>query len=178
MDQSNISNEFLYVLSTISRQLSTQWRKEVTLVFGIIVCTTLNKDQRMERRDFSEEIRKKKKTDQHVKSKAYRASSSKQLPAPVITVAIIFRKFKAHESIANLPECGQTRKINHRLNRRILWMAEKTSQQKYPEKQAELQGQAISVSDRTISNLWATMSSKERTQLKNKVKKKKPTKIC
>lgn len=71
------------------------------MLFGIIVCTTLNMDQRKQRRELSEEIRKKI-IDKHGKGKGYK-TISKQLDVPVTTVANIIKKFKVHGTVANLP---------------------------------------------------------------------------
>lgn len=118
------------------------------MLFGIIVCTTLNMDQRKQRRELSEEIRKKI-IDKHGKGKGYK-TISKQLDVPVTTVANIIKKFKVHGTVANLPGHGRKRKIDPRVNRRIVRMVEKEPRITAKEIQAELQGEGTSVSDRTI----------------------------
>lgn len=116
------------------------------MLFGIIVRTTLNMDHRKQRREFSEEIRKKI-IDKHGKGKGYK---TKQLDVPVTTVANFIKKFKVNGIVANLPGRGRKRKIDHRLRRRIVRMVEKEPRITAKEVQAELQGQGTSVSDRTI----------------------------
>ena len=115
------------------------------MLFGIIVYTTLNIDQRNLRRDFSEEIRK---TIIDKCGKGYK-TTSKQLDVPVTTVANI-KKFKFHGTVANLPWRGRKRNIDPRLNRRIARKVEKEQWITAKEIQAELQGEGTSVSDGTI----------------------------
>lgn len=98
-------------------------------------------DQRKKRRDLSEEIRKKI-IDKHGKGKGYK-TISKQLDLPVTTVANI-KKFKVHGTVANLPGQGRKRKVDHRLNRRIVRMVEKEPRITAKEIQAELQGEGTS----------------------------------
>ena len=80
------------------------------MVFGIMVCTTLNMDHRKLRTELSQEIRKNI-IDKHVKGKGYK-TISKQLDIPVTTVAHIIQKFKVQGTVANLPGCGRKRKID------------------------------------------------------------------
>ncbi|MGH0145201.1 UNVERIFIED_CONTAM: hypothetical protein FKN15_071268 [Acipenser sinensis] len=79
-------------------------------------------DQRKQRRELSEEIRKKI-IDKHGKGKGYK-TISKQLDVPVTTVANIIKKFKVHGTETNVPGRGRKRKIDPRLNR-IVQMVEK-----------------------------------------------------
>ena len=55
------------------------------MLFGDMVCTTLNMDQRKQRKELSQEIRKEI-IDKHVEGKGYK-TISKQLDVPVTTVA-------------------------------------------------------------------------------------------
>lgn len=110
------------------------------MLFGDMVCTTLNMEQRKPRRELSQEIRKKI-IDKHVKGKGYK-TISKQLDVPVTTAAHIIQKFNIHRTGANLP--GRGRK------RRIIQMVTKEPRTTSKDIQGELQGQGTSVSDRTI----------------------------
>ena len=103
------------------------------MVFGIMVCTTLNMDHRKLRTELSQEIRKK------------------QLDIPVTTVAHIIQKFKVQGTVANLPGHGCKRKIDDKLKRRIIRMVTKEPRTTSNEIRGELQGQGTSVPDRTIS---------------------------
>ena len=118
------------------------------MVFGIMVCTTLNMDHRKLRTELSQEIRKKI-IDKHVKGKGYK-TISKQLDIPVTTVAHIIQKFKVQGTVANLPGRGRKRKIDDKLKRRIIRMVTKEPRTTSKEIRGELQGQGTSVSDRTI----------------------------
>ncbi len=103
------------------------------MLFGIIVCTTLYMDQRKQRRELSEEVRKKI-IDKHSKGKA---------------------KFKVHGTVANLPGHDRKRKIDPRLNRKIVRMVEKEPKITAKEIQAELQCQGTSVSDHTTRRFFS-----------------------
>ena len=118
------------------------------MVFGIMVCTTLNMDHRKLRTELSQEIRKKI-IDKHVNGKGYK-TISKQLDIPVTTVAHIIQKFKVQGTVANLPGRGCKRKIDDKLKRRIIRMVTKEPRTTSNEIRGELQGQGTSVSDRTI----------------------------
>ena len=65
------------------------------MVFGIMMCTTLNMDHRKLRTGLFQEIRKKI-IDKHVKGKGYK-TISKQLDIPVTTVAhtVLFRSLRS-----------------------------------------------------------------------------------
>ena len=118
------------------------------MLFGIMVCTTLNMDHRKLRRELSQEIRKNI-IDLHVKGKGYK-TISKQLDVPVTTAAHIIQKFKVHGTVAYLPGRGRKRKIDDILKRRIIRMVTKEPRTTSKEIRGELQGQGTSVSDRTI----------------------------
>src|SRR4029434_5360127 len=120
----------------------------VTVLFDIMVCTTLNLDHRTLRRELFEEIRKKI-IDKHVKGKGYK-TISKQLYIPVTTVAHIIQKFKVNGTVANLPGRGRKRKIDDKLKRRLIQMVTKEPRTTSKEIRGELQGQGTSVSDHTI----------------------------
>ncbi|KAJ0009614.1 hypothetical protein NQD34_001316 [Periophthalmus magnuspinnatus] len=74
----------------------------VTVLFGDMVCTTLNIDQRKQRKKLSQQIRKKT-IGKHVKGKGYK-TISKQHDVPV----------------TNLPGHGGRRKIDDKSKRRII----------------------------------------------------------
>ena len=120
----------------------------VTVLFGIMVCTTLNMDHRKLRRELSQEIRNKM-IDKHVKGKGYK-TISKQLDVPVTTAAQIIQKFKVHRTVANLPGRGCRRKTDDKLKRRRIQMETKEPRTTSKEIRGELQGQGTSVSDHTI----------------------------
>ena len=107
------------------------------MLFGDKVCTTLNMDQRKQRKALSQDIRKKI-IDKHVKGKGYK-TISKQLDVPVTTVAYIIQKFKIHGTVANLPEHGRRRKIDDKSKRRIIRMVTKEPRKTSKEIKGELQ---------------------------------------
>uniref|UniRef100_A0A669ERY6 Uncharacterized protein n=1 Tax=Oreochromis niloticus TaxID=8128 RepID=A0A669ERY6_ORENI len=120
---------------------------KLQVLFGDMVSTTLNMDQRKQRKELYQEIRKKI-IDKHVKAKGYK-TISKQLDVPVTTVAHVIQKFKIHGTVANLPGCGHRRKIDDRSKRRIIRMVTKEPRKTSKEIQAEVHAQGTSVSDRT-----------------------------
>ena len=65
------------------------------------------------------------------------------------TVANIIKKFKVHGTVANLPVYGCQRKMDPRLNRRIVWIVGEKPKTTAKEKPDELQSEGTSVSDRT-----------------------------
>ena len=93
------------------------------MLFGIMVCTTLNMYHRKLRRGLPQEIRKKI-IDKHVKGKGYK-TISKQLDVPVTTVAHIIQKFKVHGTVANRPGHGRKRIIYDKIKRRTIRMVTK-----------------------------------------------------
>src|SRR4029434_10952743 len=98
-----IKSNFIYTMHYIPggntmRFIEGNWGG-VTVLFDIMVCTTLNMDHRKLRRELSQVIRKKI-IDKHVKGKGYK-TISKQLDVPVTTVAHIIQKFKVRGTVAN-----------------------------------------------------------------------------
>ena len=77
-------------------------------------------------------------------------SISRDLDVPVSTVRNVIKKFTAHGTVANLPGRGQKRKIDERLQRRIVWMVDKEPRSTSKQIQADLQTQGTTVSTRTI----------------------------
>lgn len=61
----------------------------VTVLFGDVVCTTLNINQRKQRKELSQEMRKKI-IDKHVNCKGYK-TISKQLDVSVTTAAHVIQ---------------------------------------------------------------------------------------
>ena len=68
-------------------------------------------------------------------------------PSPEI---MMFLCPSAHGTVANLPGCGQKRKIDERLQQRIVLMVDKESRSTSKQIQADLQTQGTTVSARTI----------------------------
>ena len=118
------------------------------MLFGIMVCITLNMDLRKRRRELLQEIRKKI-IDKHVKGKGYK-TISKQLDIPVTTVAHIIQKFMVQGTVVNLLGRGRKRKMYDKLKRGIIRMVTKEPRTPSKEIRGEIQGQGASVSDPTI----------------------------
>ena len=110
-------------------------RKRVILLFCVTVCTTMSMEKRKKTRDGQ--------------CQGYK-SIFRDLDVPVSTVRNVIRKFKAHGTVANLPGCGHKRKLNRRLQRRIVRMVEKAPRSTAKQIQADLQTQGTTVSTRTI----------------------------
>src|SRR4029434_8641037 len=147
-----IKSNFIYTMHYIPggntmRFIEGNWGG-VTVVFGIMVCTTLNMDHSKLRTELSQEIRKKI-IDKHVNGKGYK-TISKQLDIPVTTVAHIIQKFKGQGTVANLPGRGCKRKIDDKLKRRRIRIVPKEPRTTSNEIRGELQGQGTAVSDHTI----------------------------
>ncbi|KAI4876994.1 hypothetical protein NFI96_001039 [Prochilodus magdalenae] len=120
----------------------------VTVLFGDEVCTTLNMDQRKQRTELSQDIRKRT-IDQHVKGKGYK-TVSKQLDVPETTAAYIIQRFKNNGPVADIPGHLRRRRIDDRSKRRIKRTVIKEPRKTSKEIKGELQAQGASVSDRTI----------------------------
>ncbi|KAJ0066412.1 hypothetical protein NL108_013045, partial [Boleophthalmus pectinirostris] len=96
----------------------------VIVLFGDMMDTTLNMEQRKRRRELCQETRKKI-IDKQVKDKDNK-TISKQLDVPVITVTHVLQKFEVHRTEANLPGRGRKRKIDDRMKRWIIQMEPKS----------------------------------------------------
>ena len=105
-------------------------------------------DNRKSRRELSEDLRTKI-VEKYQQSQGYK-SISRDLDVPLSTVRNIIKKFAIHGTVANLPGRGRKRKIDERLQRRIVRMVDKQPQTSSKEIQAVLQAQGASVSARTI----------------------------
>ena len=108
---------------------------------------TLSMEKRKKSRELSEDLRSKivKKCQQ---SQGYK-SISRDLKVPLSAVRNIIKKFITHGTVANLPGCGQKRKIEERMQRRIVRMVDKQPQSTAAQIQAVLQTQGATVSART-----------------------------
>ena len=122
----------------------------LNMLFGVIVCTTLNMDQRKQKRELCEEIRNKL-IDNY--GKGYKPIFN-QLDVSVTAVANVIKKFNVYGTVANLPERGCKRKIDPRLNRRIAWRTGKEPRMTAKEIQAEIQGEGMLVSRCTIRRFF------------------------
>uniref|UniRef100_A0A8C5M601 Transposase n=1 Tax=Leptobrachium leishanense TaxID=445787 RepID=A0A8C5M601_9ANUR len=105
-------------------------------------------DNRKRRRELSEDLRTKI-VEKYQQSQGYK-SISRDLDLPFSTVRNIIKRFATHGTEANLSGRGQKRKIDERLQRRIVQMVDKQPQTSSKEIQAVLQAQGASLSVRTI----------------------------
>uniref|UniRef100_A0A8C5N469 Transposase n=1 Tax=Leptobrachium leishanense TaxID=445787 RepID=A0A8C5N469_9ANUR len=105
-------------------------------------------DNRKRRRELSEDLRTKI-VEKYQQSQGYK-SISRDLDLPLSTVSNIIKKFATHGIVANVSGLGQKRKIDERLQRRIVRMVDKQPQTSSKEIQAVLQAQGASVSAQTI----------------------------
>ncbi|KAK7143817.1 hypothetical protein R3I93_014851 [Phoxinus phoxinus] len=105
-------------------------------------------ENRKRKRELSEDLRTKI-VEKYQQSQGYK-SISRDLDVPLSTVRNMIKKFATHGTVANLPGRGRKRKIDERLQRRIVRMVDKQPQTSSKEIQAVLQAQGASVSARTI----------------------------
>ena len=89
----------------------------------VSVCTILSMEKRKKSKELSEDLRTKI-VEKHGQSQGYK-SISRDLDVPVSTVRNVIKKFTAHGTVANLPGRGRKRKIDERLQRRIVRMVDK-----------------------------------------------------
>ena len=87
-------------------------------MFCVTVCPTMSTEKRKKTRELSEEVRHKI-VAKHGQSQGYK-SISRDLDVPVSTIRNVIRKFKAHGTVANFPGHGRKRKLDRRLQRRIV----------------------------------------------------------
>ena len=83
----------------------------------------MSMERRNKTRELSEEVRHKI-VAKHGQSQGYK-SISRDLDVPVSIIRNVIRNFKAHGTVANLPGRGRKRKLDQRLQRRIVRMVEK-----------------------------------------------------
>ena len=105
-------------------------------------------ENRNRRRELSEDLRTHI-VEKHQQHQGYK-SISRDLNVPLSTVRNIIKKFTTHGTTANLPGHGRKRKMDERLQRRIVRMVDKQPQTTSKEIQAVLQAHGTSVSARTI----------------------------
>ena len=87
--------------------------------------------------------------EKHGQSQGYKYIS-RDLNVPVFTVHNVIQKFTAHGTAANLPGRGRKRKIDERLQQRIVRIVNKEPRSTSKQIQADLQTQGTTVSARTI----------------------------
>ncbi|KAG2461144.1 TC1A transposase, partial [Polypterus senegalus] len=83
-------------------------------------------ENRKKSRELSEDLRTKI-VEKYQQSQSYK-SISRDLHVPLSTVHNIIKKFTTHGTVADLPGCGWKRKIDKRLQRRIVRMVDKQPQ--------------------------------------------------
>ncbi|KAG2458804.1 TCB1 transposase, partial [Polypterus senegalus] len=105
-------------------------------------------ENRKKSRELSEDLRTKI-VEKYQQSQGYK-SIFRDLHVPLSTVRNIIKKFTAHGTVANLPGRGWKRKINKRLQRRIVRMVDKQPQSSSKHIQAVLQTQGATASAQTI----------------------------
>ena len=103
-------------------------------------------EKRKKSRKLSEDLRSKT-VEKYQQS---HGSISRDLKVPLSTVHIIIKKFITHGTVPNLPGCGRRRKIDERMQRRIVRMVDKQPQSTSIQVQAVLQTQDATVSARTM----------------------------
>ena len=108
----------------------------------------MSMEKREQSRELSEEVRHKI-VAKHGQSQGYK-SISRDLDIPVSTVHNVIRKFKARGTAANLPGRGHKRKLDWRLQRRIVRMVEKAPQSTAKQIKVDLQTQGTTVSSHTM----------------------------
>ncbi len=87
--------------------------------------------------------------EKHEQSQGYKYIS-RHLNVPVSNVPNTVKKFTAHGTVANIPGCGQIRKIDERLQRRIDQKVDKEPRSTSKQIEADLQAQDTTVSAHTI----------------------------
>ena len=108
----------------------------------------MSMEKRKKTRELYEDVRHKI-VAKHGQSQGCK-SISRDLDAPVSIIRNVVRKFKAHGTVANLPGRGRKRKLDRRLQRRIVQMVEKAPRSTAKQIQADLHTPGRTVSTRTI----------------------------
>ena len=121
----------------------------------VSVCTTLSMEKRKKSKELSEDLRTKI-VEKHGQSQGYKSIVG-DLNVPVSTVRSVIKKFTAHGIVTNLPGCGRKRKIDDRMQQRIVRMVDKKPRTTPKQIQAALQTQGTTVSARTIRRLLNEM---------------------
>lgn len=105
-------------------------------------------EKRKKRKEVHEDLRSKI-VEKYKQSQGYK-TISRDLKVPLSTVRNIIKKFITHGTVANLPGRGRKRKIDERMQRRIVRMVDKYPQSTSTQVQAVLQTLGVEVSARTI----------------------------
>ncbi|CAJ0949637.1 unnamed protein product [Ranitomeya imitator] len=121
-------------------------------------------ESRKRRRELSEELRTKI-VEKYQESQGYK-SISVDLDVYLSVVRNIIKKFVTHDTVANLPGHGQQRKIDERLQHRIVYMVDKQPQSSF-KIQAVLQAQVRSAVKK--SQLTGTVEVKIRSGRPSKI---------
>ena len=87
------------------------------------MCTILSMEKRKKSKELSEDFITKT-VEKRGQSQDYK-SISRDLDVPVSTMRNVIKTFTAHGTVANLPGRGRKRKIDERLQQRIVRMVEK-----------------------------------------------------
>ena len=141
----------LQVLAIWKSLIQPAWMEKRSHSAVLCHCVHHNEHGERKKRELSEEVRHKIVT-KHGQSQGYKPIS-RDLDVPLSTVRNIhnvIRKFKAHDTVANLPGRSRKRKLDWRLQRRIVRMVGKTPRSTAKQIQADLQTQGSTVSTRTI----------------------------
>ena len=116
----------------------------------VSLCNAMSTEKRMKTRELFEKVRHKI-VAKHGQSQGYK-SISRDLDVPVSIVHNVFRNFKARGTAAKIPGHGHTRKLDRRLQRRIVRMVEKAPQSTAKHIKVDLQTQGTTVSSHTMSH--------------------------
>lgn len=106
----------------------------------MVVCATLNMEQRNQRQELSNELRKKIIDVSMLNRQATRRISM-QLRVPWNTADKIIKKYKVHGTTIKFLGSGHKKKCNPRLIRQIVQTLEKEPRKPFKAIQAKLQGQ-------------------------------------
>lgn len=97
-------------------------------MFCVTVCTELSMEKRKKTRELSEDVKVTHKiVAKHGPPQGW-MSISRGLDVLVSAVRNVIKKFKAHATVTNLHGCGRKRKLDGRLQLRIVRMVEKAPQ--------------------------------------------------
>ena len=128
-----------------------------------VVCTILSMEKRKMSKELSEDLRTKI-LEKHGQSQGYK-SISRDVDLSVSTVRYVIKKFTAHGTVANLPGRGRKRKIDERLQQRIVPMVDKEPWSTSKQIQADLQTQGTTVSARHLNEMGRYGRRPRRTPL-------------
>ena len=114
---------------------------------AFVLCATPSTEKRKKSRELSEDFRSKI-VEKYQQSQGYK-SISRDLKVPLSTVCNIIKKIITHGTVATLPGHGRKRKIDERMQRRIVRMVDKQPQSTSTQIQAVLLTQGATASART-----------------------------